>query len=76
MGSIGGIFEDNSSYTIAVNGQVIESIEYINNSFENDTIEFDFEGHDYRISIVSNNITTIHHFVNSQEGNFFDFRTY
>ena len=76
MGSIGGIFENNSSYNIAVNGQVIESIEYINNSFENDTIEFDFEGHDYRINIVSNNITTIHHFVNSQEGNFFDFRTY
>ena len=62
MGSIGGIFKDNSSYNIAVNGQVIESIEYIN--------------HDYRINIVSNNITTIHHFVNSQEGNFFDFRTY
>lgn len=75
MGSIGGIFENNSSYSVAVDGHVIGSIDFINNSFENNTFEFNFEGHNYMINVTSNNITTIQHFVNSQEGNFIDFRT-
>ena len=70
-----GIFENNSSYSVAVDGHVIGSIDFINNSFENNTFEFNFEGHNYMINVTSNNITTIQHFVNSQEGNFIDFRT-
>lgn len=72
-GKIGGVFEENNTYSVAVNGEVIGNIDATNGTIENNT-NFTYEGHNYTILVKNTNITTIQHFVNSQEGFFLDFR--
>lgn len=63
-----GIFRDDSTYDIAVNDEVVKTVNYTNNTFSD--CEFTYDGHDIRIEFVDRNNTSIKQFVRSDQGNF------
>ena len=63
-----GIFKDKSTYDIAVNDEVVKSVTYKNGTFTDSN--FTYDGHDFNITFVDRNNTSIKQFVKSEQGNF------
>ena len=63
-----GIFNNGSSYSIAVNGEVIKTIG------EPENINFTYEGYDFQILFSYYNSTSTKQFVQEDNGNFLNFK--
>lgn len=57
--SSNGIFKENSSYSISINGEPVDTITYENKSFTNNVTELRYDNHDIRISFEVTNSTSI-----------------
>ena len=57
--SSNGIFKENSSYSISINGEPVDTITYENKSFTNNVTEFRYDNHDIRITFEVTNSTSI-----------------
>ena len=63
-----GIFRDESTYDIAVNDEVVQTVTYYNNTFSD--CNFTYNGHNIYIDFDDRNNTAIKQFVRSEQGNF------
>ena len=57
--SSNGIFKENSSYSISINGEPVDTITYENKSFTNNVTELRYDNHDIRITFEVTNSTSI-----------------
>ncbi len=65
-----GIFKENSSYDINVNGELVDTITYSNQTFDNNVSEFSYGGHDIKITFEKTNSTTIKQFLRQEQNTF------
>ncbi len=65
-----GIFKDNASYEINVNGELMDTITYVNQTFDKNVSEFTYGGHDIRITFEKTNSTSIKQFLRQDQNTF------
>lgn len=65
-----GIFKNNCTYDIDVNGEQVTSVTYVNNTFIDNTTEFTYADHEIKIVFENTNSTSIKQFLR-QEQNIF-----
>ena len=65
-----GIFKDNCTYDIYVNGEAVESVTYINKTFSDNATEFTYNGHVIKIVFVKTNSTSIKQFLRNNQNMF------
>ena len=73
VASSSAIFEDNSTYGVAINQHEIGSIEYQNASFTNNTQVFYHNGHVIEVKFEKSNSNSIKHINNINQGFFINF---
>ncbi len=67
-----GIFKENSIYTININENPVEYLNYTNNTFDSNVSEFEYNGHDIKIVFENTNSTSIKQFLRQDQNNFLD----
>ena len=65
-----GIFKEDSTYDIYVNGEPIKSVTYINKTFNENTTEFTYNGHEIKIVFEKTNTTSIKQFLRDNQNMF------
>ena len=65
-----GIFKDNASYEINVNGELMDTITYVNQTFDRNVSEFSYGGHDIKITFEKTNSTSIKQFLRQNQNTF------
>ena len=65
-----GIFKDNASYEINVNGELMDTITYVNQTFDRNVSEFTYDGHDIKITFEKTNSTSIKQFLRQDQNTF------
>lgn len=65
-----GIFKDNRTYDIYVNGEPITSVTYQNKTFSENTTEFTYAGHEIKIVFEYTNSTSIKQFLRQEQNMF------
>ena len=65
-----GIFKENSIYTININENPVEYLNYTNNTFDSNVSEFEYNGHDIKIVFENTNSTSIKQFLRQDQNNF------
>lgn len=73
-GRISGCFENNKTYKITYDDSVIYQLTYSNNSFSNQSKVLQVDGHEIKINIENETTSSVRHFLNSQQGNFLEFK--
>ncbi len=65
-----GIFKDNCTYDITVNGEQVTSVTYINKTFIDNTTEFAYADHEIKIVFENTNSTSIKQFLREEQNIF------
>ena len=65
-----GIFKENSSYDININGEYVDSISYVNHTFSNNASEFTYNDHEIKITFEKTNSTSIKQFLRQDQNTF------
>ena len=65
-----GIFKEDSTYDIYVNGEPIKSVTYINKTFNENTTEFTYNDHEIKIVFEKTNTTSIKQFLRDNQNMF------
>ena len=69
-----GIFKDNCTYDIDVNGEPVSSVSYINNTFIDNTTEFTYADHEIKIVFENTNSTSIKQFLREEQNIFMNIK--
>lgn len=65
-----GIFKENSTFNINVNGEYIDSVSYVNHTFSRNASEFTYNGHEIKITFENTNSTSIKQFLRQDQNTF------
>ena len=72
--SSNGIFKENCTYDINVNGEPVTSVTYINNTFIDNTTEFTYADHEIKIVFENTNSTSIKQFLREEQNIFLNIK--
>ena len=65
-----GIFKDDFTYEIDINGENVGSVYYNNSSFDYDNLTFEVDSHVVDVKFINDNITATKEFLQSERGTF------
>ena len=65
-----GIFKNDSTYYININDEPVTYVTYINGTFDNNTNEFTYNGHNIKINFITTNNTSIKQLLRQEQNTF------
>jgi hypothetical protein len=65
-----GIFKNNCTYYVNINDEPVMYVTYMNGTFDNDTHEFTYAGHDIKINFIPTNNTSIKQLLRQEQNTF------